>query len=69
MINIYIYIYKLERLAFFTKFNIMQLDCNKRLAKDEIISFQDLIVFLNKIIANAVENLYYCVRKILKAKA
>ena len=47
----------------------MQLDCNKRLAKDEIISFQDLIVFLNKIIANAVENLYYCVRKILKAKA
>ena len=37
-----------RRLAFFAKFNMMQLDCNKRLTNDEIIYFQDLIVFLKK---------------------
>ena len=37
-----------RRLAFFAKFNMMQLDCKKRLAKDEIIYFQDLIVFFEK---------------------
>ena len=37
-----------RRLAFFAKFNMMQLDCNKRLTNDEIIYFQDLIVFLEK---------------------
>ena len=58
-----------RRLAFFAKFNMMQLDCKKRLAKDERIYFQDLIVFLKKkIIGNAVENLYYCDCKIVKAK-
>ena len=37
-----------RRLAIFAKFNMMQLDCNKRLTKDEIIYFQDLIAFLKK---------------------
>ena len=47
----------------------MQLDCNERFTKDEIVYFEDLIVFFVKIIVNCVEKLYYCDCKIVKAKA
>lgn len=55
--------------AFFAEYNMMQLGCKERLTKDEIIYFEDLIVFFYKIFVNAVENLYYCHCKIVKAKA
>ena len=41
----------------------------KVFSKDEIIYFEDLIVFVDKIIVNAIDNLYYCDCKIVKCKA
>ena len=66
--NLYSY-YMPQPPAFFAEYNMMQLGCKERLTKDEIIYFEDLIVFFYKIFVNAVENLYYCHCKIVKAKA
>ena len=57
------------KVSFFAEYSMMQLDCNERLKKDEIVYFEDLIVFFVKIIVNRVEKLYYCDCKIVKAKA
>lgn len=41
----------------------------KRLSKGEIIYFENLVVFFDKVIVKAVEDLHYCDCKILRAKA
>ena len=61
---------KEQRIAFFVEYDMMQLGCDEGLIKDEITYLQDLAVFFfDKIIVIAVENLYYCDWKIVKAKA
>ena len=61
---------KEQRIAFFAEYYMMQLGCDEGLIKDEITYLEDLAgFFFDKIIVIAVENLYYCDWKIVKAKA
>ena len=57
-----------QELTFFAEYNKKQLNCDERLTKDEIIYFEDLVAFFYKVIAKAVEDLYYCDCKIVKTK-
>ena len=58
------------KVSFFAKYNKIELNCDKRLAKNKLIYLEDLVIFFNKVIAQAVEDLYckiYC--KIVMANA
>lgn len=57
-----------QKLAFLTDYNKTQMNCDERLTKDEIIYFEDLVAFFYKVIAKAVEDLYYCDCNIVEAK-
>ena len=57
-----------QKLAFLTDYNKTQMNCDERLTKDEIIYFEDLVVFFDKVIVKAVEDLYYCDCNIVEAK-
>ena len=39
-----------QKLAFLTDYNKTQLNCDERLTKDEIIYFEDLVVFFDKVL-------------------